>query len=38
LYVGLSTGRILYYKKKNMDSKLLVYPGKELDIVELTSA
>lgn len=35
--MGLSTGAIFYYKKRNMDSKLLVNPGKEHDIVELTS-
>ena len=37
MFVGLSNGRIFYYKKRNMDSKLLVYPGKEHDIVELDS-
>jgi len=31
IFVGLSSGRIFYYKKRNMDSKLLVYPGKEHD-------
>ena len=37
LFVGLSNGSIFYYKKRNMDSKLLVNKGKELDQVELTS-
>jgi hypothetical protein len=37
MFVGLSSGRIYYYKKRNMDSKLLVYPGKEHDLIELDS-
>ena len=37
MFVGLSNGSIFYYKKRNMDSKLLVNKGKELDQVELTS-
>ena len=37
LFVGLSSGQIFYYKKRNMDSKLLVNPGKDHDMVPLTS-
>jgi len=29
LFVGLSNGKIFYYKKKNMESKYLVQSGKE---------
>lgn len=39
MFTGLSTGQIFFYKKKNMDSKLIVQPGpkEQLDLVELTS-
>lgn len=37
VFVGKSNGRIFYYKKRNTDNKLLVYPGKEHDQVELDS-
>ena len=38
LFVGLSNGKIFYYKKKNMESKNLVASGKEHEQIELTSA
>jgi len=37
LFVGLSNGHIFYYKKKNLDSKLIETPGKDLEICDLTS-
>jgi len=37
LYVGLSNGSIFYYKKRNIDSKMLVDKGKELDMIPLSS-
>lgn len=37
LFVGLSNGKILLYKKKGMDSKLIVDRGKEHECVELVS-
>ena len=37
MFVGLSNGKILYYKKKSMDNKYLVQSGKEHEQVELTS-
>ena len=37
LFVGLSNGKIFYYKKKSVDNKFLVQSGKEHEQVELDS-
>mgnify|MGYP000701740648 CR=1 FL=1 len=37
LFVGLSNGKIFYYKKKNMENKVLVQSGKEHEKVDLDS-
>jgi len=37
LFVGLSSGKIFYYKKKNMENRYLVQSGKEHERVELES-
>ena len=37
LFVGLSSGKIFYYKKKNMENRYLVQQGKEHERVELES-
>lgn len=38
LYVGLSNGKIFIYKKKGIDSKLIVDRGKDHEIHELASS
>ena len=37
LFVGLSNGKIFLYKKKVMDSKLIVDRGKDHESIELIS-
>lgn len=37
LYVGLSNGKIYLYKKKSLDSKLIVDRGKDHECTELVS-
>jgi hypothetical protein len=37
LFVGLTNGKIFLYKKKVMDSKLIVERGKDHECIELTS-
>ena len=37
LFVGLTNGKIYLYKKKGMDSKLLVDRGKDHESIELES-
>lgn len=37
LFVGLSNGKIFLYKKKVMDSKLIVERGKDHEAIELVS-
>lgn len=38
MFIGLSSGKVFYYKKRNMDSRSLVDRGKEHEIVELECA
>ena len=35
LFVGLSNGKLFYWKKKNMEQKYLVDKGKDPELVEL---
>ena len=35
LFVGLSNGKLYYWKKKNMEQKYLVDKGKDPELVEL---
>jgi hypothetical protein len=35
LFVGLTSGKICYWKKKNMEQKFLVDRGKDPELVEL---
>ena len=37
MFVGLSNGKIFLYKKKVMDSKLIVDRGKDHESIELVS-
>ena len=37
MYIGLSNGKINYYKKRNMDSRSLLAPGKAHELVEMES-
>mmetsp|Transcript_14661 Transcript_14661/g.10541 ORF Transcript_14661/g.10541 Transcript_14661/m.10541 type:complete len:123 (-) Transcript_14661:126-494(-) len=37
MFVGLTSGKICYWKKKNMEQKFLVDKGKEPELIELES-
>ena len=37
MFVGLTNGKIFYWKKKNMEQKCLVDRGKEPELVEVES-
>ena len=37
MFVGLTSGRIFYYRKKGINNRNLVESGKELERVELVS-
>lgn len=37
MFVGLTNGKIFYWKKKNMEQKCLVDRGKEPELIEIES-
>jgi len=37
MYIGLSNGKIYYYKKRNMDQRTLLDRGKPHELIEIES-